>query len=371
MESESVYDHLIDDIGTSGIYIITGKNGSGKSRFFRRATANISNQIIGGNGKYSRLICMAGTPHDKYGREIYGNRSLDSEIVYLGYKVNSNMFSQVSPFRKLFQYVFNPIVATVDACKSAAYFLENLNLASGIEIKTRVLGPSMRDYAKLGPQKIEIDFAEYNIGFERFKYEILSVMRGEAGVYDIIFARGDQKYSLANLSSGEKSYILAILGTIFCGKMGSITFYDEPENSLHPEWHLKIIEDLSSIMNSLHPRSSLVIATHSPLVASSVRNSRTFLCNFPAGQEWSRSQLHGKTNDAVLAEQFELFSPRSKEVAQLVQECLTEIANDRVDTPKFRKASSMLIEMNLFLSEYDPISEVLNTIARFRENLDD
>lgn len=371
MEGESVYGSLIDGIGASGIYIITGKNGTGKSRFFRGATANISKQIIGGNGKFSRLICMAGTPHDKYGREIYGNRSINSEIVYLGYKVNSNMFSQVSPFRKLFQHVFNPIAATVDACKSAAHFLATLNLASGVELKTRVLGPSARDYSKLGPQSIQIDFADYHLGYARFREEIEFVQKGVTGVYDVIFARGDRKYNLADLSSGEKSYILAVLGTIFCGRIGSITFYDEPENSLHPAWHLKIIEDLSRIMNSLHPRSALVIATHSPLVASSVRNSRTFLCNFPAGQKWSRSQLHGKTNDAVLAEQFELFSPRSKEVARLVQECLTEIAHDRVDSPEFRRASSMLIEMDLVLNEDDPISEVLKTIARFREGSND
>jgi predicted ATP-binding protein involved in virulence len=179
------------------------------------------------------------------------------------------------------------------------------------------------------------------------------------------FFRNDEPYGLADLSSGEKQYALAILGFIYCGSQGCTVFYDEPENSLHPAWQLSIVKDLAEVADDQLLKATLIIATHSPLIASSVRNGNVYVCDLPAGQAWQRADLFGRASDTVLREQFHLYSARSPEVAIIINKCLASIARNETGSQEFQQVQAELRGYKLDLTPDDPLAEIVTTILGF------
>jgi predicted ATP-dependent endonuclease of OLD family len=70
------------------------------------------------------------------------------------------------------------------------------------------------------------------------------------------------KISLGKLSSGEKQLLILLFSTVIENYADCITFWDEPEISLHIEWQRKLIR----VIRKLNPNMQLIIATHSPSI---------------------------------------------------------------------------------------------------------
>lgn len=70
------------------------------------------------------------------------------------------------------------------------------------------------------------------------------------------------KISLDKLSSGEKQLLILLFSTVIENYADCITFWDEPEISLHIEWQRKLIR----VIRKLNPNMQLIIATHSPSI---------------------------------------------------------------------------------------------------------
>ncbi len=70
----------------------------------------------------------------------------------------------------------------------------------------------------------------------------------------------DKVIPVTDLSSGEKHMLILLLSTMVQDNKSNITFWDEPEMSLHIGWQRQLIR----IMRSLNPNMQLLIATHSP-----------------------------------------------------------------------------------------------------------
>lgn len=67
---------------------------------------------------------------------------------------------------------------------------------------------------------------------------------------------------VSQLSSGEKQMLILLLSTLTQNGRNYITFWDEPEISLHIGWQQQLIR----IMRDLNPNMQLIIATHSPSI---------------------------------------------------------------------------------------------------------
>ncbi|MFT9383085.1 MAG: AAA family ATPase [Acetobacter orientalis] len=355
------FGHLLSSIHSGNIYFITGKNGSGKSRFFSYATESIS---LNREAYPNRLICFSGTMHDKYPAAVYKSDKPDNNVIYLGNKVNNNMVSDIAPFRKLCHYILNQF--SVDAINlSIRKVLDRLNFQEHILLKFRY-GKNRKSevFGSIPPQ---LDFSL--IGIQNDQELVNSYLKhliaGDLILSDIGFFRENKPYRLSELSSGEKQYALALLGLIYCGNSGCVTFYDEPENSLHPAWQLNIVKDMSDIMENLYPKSTLIIATHSPLIASGIRSRNVFICDLPAGQSWKRVEIFGRTSDAVLREQFHLYSARSPEIIALLNKCLDYVTKNEINSDEFRQEQEKLRSYNLDLTSDDPLYNVVNTILKF------
>lgn len=68
--------------------------------------------------------------------------------------------------------------------------------------------------------------------------------------------------NLCNLSSGEKQLLIIFLSILIEGKKPFILLMDEPETSLHVEWQSKLIENIKKLNSNIQ----VIIATHNPLI---------------------------------------------------------------------------------------------------------
>lgn len=71
------------------------------------------------------------------------------------------------------------------------------------------------------------------------------------------------------LSSGQWGWLGTFGSLVAEIRQGSLILVDEPENSLHPRWQQEFIKELHSIV-SAYEDCQVVVATHSPLIASGV-----------------------------------------------------------------------------------------------------
>ncbi|AVX89294.1 hypothetical protein PkP19E3_13510 [Pseudomonas koreensis] len=153
----------------------------------------------------------------------------------------------------------------------------------------------------------------------------------------------------------------------FCVTERTLVLFDEPENSLHPQWQAKIIKDMVSIVRNMADECTVVIATHSPLIVSSAPNDISFIRDLPSVEPWMKSELYGRNADSILSEQFGLTSPRSLTVASLIQDCLTTLTDVNSEPEKFLAAADNLLGHNIQLDADDPLYDTIKRIADLRE----
>lgn len=80
--------------------------------------------------------------------------------------------------------------------------------------------------------------------------------------------KGDKILEIADLSSGEKQVFIILAETLLQEKNSAIFLADEPELSLHIEWQQKLLPAIRSI----NPNSQMIVATHSPEIAGSMKD---------------------------------------------------------------------------------------------------
>lgn len=358
---ERKFDSLLSSITPGNVYFVTGKNGSGKSRFFAYATKEIRQSQHRGRPATERLLCLSGTMYDKYPPVIYKAKVSDGNVVYLGNKVNNNMVSGTAPFRVLCYYMLHRLHAP-PLRYSVARALDRLSFQPEVEFRFRDRRLEASNAPSILARELVCNLLVPTNDLGLVDQYIGHLDSGALRLSDMRFFRGGKAFGLGDLSSGERQYALAILGFIYCGSERCTVFYDEPENSLHPEWQLSIVKDLAEIAENQVLNATLVIATHSPLIASSVRNGNVHVCDLPAGQAWQRADLFGRASDTVLREQFHLYSARSPEVASIINKCLGLIARNETDGKDFHVAQAKLAAMNLDFTSDDPLAEIVATI---------
>ncbi|TBD34871.1 AAA family ATPase [Rhizobium ruizarguesonis] len=302
--------------------------------------------------------------YDKYPPIIYKSKASDWEVVYLGSKVNNNMVSGTAPFRILCHYMLRHMASPI-LWASVNRALKRLNFEQRVTFRFRQRGSETPDPFGGLSSRLDCNLLDFPTDLGLIDRYIGLLASGNIQLADMSFFRNDEPYGLADLSSGEKQYALAILGFIYCGSQGCTVFYDEPENSLHPAWQLSIVKDLAEVADDQLLKATLIIATHSPLIASSVRNGNVYVCDLPAGQAWQRADLFGRASDTVLREQFHLYSARSPEVAVIINKCLASIARNETGSQEFQQVQAELRGYKLDLTPDDPLAEIVTTILGF------
>lgn len=260
------------------------------------------------------------------------------------------MFSESAPFRTLFANILYERHLSDLALSFAAAFLTELGLAPRVKFTSVKQGGKSQ--------------ARYLFDFERGVIPEVQYFDSFAR-YSLTFERNGRDLELNDLSSGQKWYVLAVLAACFCIHAESLIVIDEPENSLHPEWQLRIIKRFIDALSVQKIQYTMVVSTHSPLIASSLPNRNLLICDLPHEETWRKAELHGQTADTVLNNQFGIVSARSPAVLSLIQKGLRILAQDGGDSVAFREVIASLQEFDLVLDPDDPLHDTLETLMQF------
>jgi hypothetical protein len=362
-DKDAAFSALFEGVIPGELHIVTGKNGTGKSRFFKQSTLEAIEDVKSRRGRYARLVCMSGTMHDKYPRDVYMSGDEPGRpIVYLGNKVNNNMISDIAPFRTLIIFMLNPGNDAYKHTQFVGDLLDEIGFKPKFVFKFRFGKGKKSEAASEVSREFEVNLGDMQSFVDEAPNYLAHIQDGNLILSDVEFERKGGCFSLMDLSSGEKQYILALLGVSFCAAADSIIFFDEPENSMHPAWQLRISKDISTAMRQIHGGATMLIATHSPLIASASTDERFFICDFPDQKMWERVKLFGRNSDSILREHFHLTSPRSPEVAELIGKCLGLISSGETGTQEFRILQDRLRRMDLYLDDRDPLASTVQTI---------
>ncbi len=138
MEAEVTrFQSLISSVHIGKVNIITGNNGTGKSRFFGMATTTVIDNIERSKSPFQQVVCLSGTHNDKYPRKVWQATQSETAICYLGYKVANNMISDIAPFRVIVAEMLAAQVSKSIQSAALIFCLKRLSISSEIKLHFR------------------------------------------------------------------------------------------------------------------------------------------------------------------------------------------------------------------------------------------
>lgn len=361
--SGGVYDYLPHE---GAFHVVTGVNGTGKSRYLRKLVDYYQSISY-----YQKIICLSGTMYEKFpNRSARSNRlknKINCEYLYFGSRSTNNVFSERRPFRTLVSAMLSGGYNGIQGGLAGDLFSE-IGFERTIVFEFLPKATASEAIAKSGSNMmLYLNLSEV-LQSDEESYNLSKKLNNNAVVLsDIKFRKSNQSVSLSELSSGERLYLLAIMCLCFCVSERTLVLFDEPENSLHPQWQAKIIQDIVTIHERLTKKCTVVIATHSPLIVSSAPNKASYIRDLPSEDTWVKSELFGQDSDSVLADQFGVMSARSIKATQLIQECLTSMVDVEVNPLRFIKAVDDLKSTKMMIHDSDPLKTALTKIFEVRE----
>lgn len=349
------------------ILIITGQNGTGKTRWMESLSKNVLDEFLSDPLAGPKLVCLSGTVMDRFPLE------LSEQYGYFGRRTNNNMFSEIAPYRRLLKFMADSLSdnSGETRAKAAQELLTAIDLDPTLRISFR-RGRNSRDKGNQTLSgKLKISVSLDAIADSRLLLEERSkqVDQGIIHISSVGFSKLGTTYELMDLSSGERTYALTILALAFGSTDNSIILYDEPENSLHPQWQSRITKDMWKLISAVSQGSKLIVATHSPLVVSGALNSETYVMDMDKNSQWIHSSLYGNSVDSILKQQFGLLSPRANSFLSKLRDCLEKLVKVESDPTPFLHASEQLLDMGVQLDADDPLFQTLEDIKLERERL--
>lgn len=145
---------------------------------------------------------------------------------------------------------------------NASELLVNINYQDATELQQKV-----RSDVNVSKADAENRIKRFRSAFDEFFDNQLSFLEVEN--FKIWFQKGDNKFEIEQLSSGERTIVQ--YGAFFLKDQNAnetfITLIDEPEQSLHPHWEDKILQYYKNILTKNQQQlSQAFITTHSEYV---------------------------------------------------------------------------------------------------------
>lgn len=173
-------------------------------------------------------------------------------------------------------------------------------------------------------------------------------------------------------SSGQWNLFSSLVSLSLVVKDNALILIDEPENTLHPLWQSEYLGDvLSGIAGS--KGCEVVVATHSPLLASSTKDGRDIIVKlFQFNDEVSYEIMdtpEGWSANDVLENTFDLRSNRSFAIVQVIEKALSLIAGGiKKNQRDLNRLHAKLKRYQLILPDDDPLVNVISSILQSTSN---
>ncbi|OAJ62752.1 hypothetical protein A6V36_20485 [Paraburkholderia ginsengiterrae] len=184
---------------------------------------------------------------------------------------------------------------------------------------------------------------------------------------------GEEIAAEQDLSSGQWHIFFTMLGLALSLDHNSLVVVDEPENSLHPEWQWRYIDLLERVMSG-STGCHVVIATHSPLIASGVKEGAGNVVRLvpsvdgPIGIAVKQEELtFGWDAGDVYRKTFEMESTRALSFVDTADRALALVRDGKDKSQEFRVIASELANTAQSLPEEDTMRSVINAITKIAE----
>jgi predicted ATPase len=319
------------------IEFVVGKNGSGKSRYLQEMARETDRQTI--------LICN--TVHDRY-------RASSKVRKFSIRNPKSNPSNVIkSAFIQLVReagYRLNTIAKVLEYCNYEPCIGFGIVLAKNIDTEVSELQhlaargkidfgidinfiSSLLERVGRGDDFLEINLADSytsSLGQETLlgileNEHILRKMKLLKSIDIHVRQKGRRGFvKIEQASSGELTLIASQIFALVNIKEGSLILIDEPENSLHPQWQKDYVNSLGDLIARYSP--TVIIATHSPLIVSGVRNSEDVVqFHYAETGETTRPGRTVPSAEESLWEQFETITPESRYVSDHIVDLLENL----------------------------------------------
>jgi predicted ATPase len=189
------------------------------------------------------------------------------------------------------------------------------------------------------------------------------------------------RYSFIESSSGEVHLITSFIGLLATLKPNSLVVIDEPEISLHPNWQMRFIYFLTTLLSGDEYKGChFIIATHSHFLISDLAGSNSKIIGLKRDKEGTltivdlpvRLNTYGWSAEEVLLEVFGVPTTRNLFIYEKVGEILEMIAQRDTEqslVPKQNFKSEIEKKIKHLqdkgidnLSKEDPLSDVIEKI---------
>lgn len=179
-------------------------------------------------------------------------------------------------------------------------------------------------------------FNEFNELFEEMELDI-KLKEINSDTLLPVFVKGDEKFDINNLSSGEKQIFLRVLSLKMLDINNSIILIDEPETSLHPVWQQKIIKLYEKIGKS----NQIISATQSPFIIGGVKSENIIVflreenssLKIKSGNEFN--EVYGKPVERVLQDIMETENTRTPEIENKLSLLRKFVDEDKYETEEY------------------------------------
>ncbi|NLS55671.1 AAA family ATPase [Hafnia alvei] len=173
---------------------------------------------------------------------------------------------------------------------------------------------------------------------------------------DIFLSKNGVSFPLSQASSGELSFIALLVHVAFCANDSSYIFIDEPENSLHPRWQNEYFDLLRGAIG--YNKCRVVVATHSPLIISSISESTFVEIYKRKSSGFERVSSYDDNAEELYIDYFDTLTPKNRALSNRCVDIIDAFTDGRIDYADARTRLSVFKLMAKDAAQQDFISGV-------------
>lgn len=191
-----------------------------------------------------------------------------------------------------------------------------------------------------------------NVFYEGSFDSYLHLLRNErilkkAGVIsgiEIFLSKDGAEFPLNYASSGELSFIALLVHITFCVNNRSFIFIDEPENSLHPKWQNQYFELLEGVIG--YNQCTTVVATHSPLIISSLSENRKTAIYKRDNGDFTRVDSYNDSAEELYIDYFDTLTPKNRALSNRCVDIIDLFSEGAISLSNARNRLSKYLDMS-------------------------
>ncbi|WP_178081616.1 AAA family ATPase [Plesiomonas shigelloides] len=327
---------------TSDVSILIGENGGGKSRIL-----NLISDRYTQHGR--NVIAVANCIYDKFDSSLSGKKNFNfigarfgSDMARLALKETLIEIERSSENRLLISNLLKYIgydasigISFEPGNNHTKQMIDGLLKLSGLRHSNSIEFLSRNLHYKYN-EIIPIDLLgdDYSLSFNKNYIDILN-NEDELIHYEIInkitlyLIKNNIAIPLKNASSGELHQISNFSYIASKIKKHSIILIDEPECSLHPKWQEEYINRLFDSFYHYNPK--FIIATHSPLILSSLAPTRERIKTYTSSvynvTDFNATLLNPTSGnvEGLLWEMFKIITPENRYLSNYIIELMNNL----------------------------------------------